>query len=155
MRTNEQGMAIIKFYEGILDGLPATPGFDPYLDPIGIPTIGYGSTWGLDADRVTMSHPPITMNEAEFLLSREAKVAELAVMKLIRSELTPNMFSALVSLTYNIGSGNFQSSTLRMKLNRGQYEDAAGEFWKWRRAGGVILRGLVRRRETERALFVA
>ena len=39
--------------------------------------------------------------------------------------------------------------------NRGQYEDAADEFWKWRRGGGVILRGLVRRRETERALFVA
>ena len=48
-----------------------------------------------------------------------------------------------------------QRSTLRMKLNRGEYLGAADEFPKWRRAGGRILAGLVRRRAAERALFLA
>ena len=64
------------------------------------------------------------------------------------------MFSATASLVYNIGTGNFQRSTLRMKLNRGYYEDAADEFPKWRKAGGRILKGLVRRRARERQLFL-
>ena len=65
------------------------------------------------------------------------------------------MYSSLASIIYNIGSGNFQRSTLRMKLNRGWYEDAANEFPKWRRAGGRILKGLVKRRAKERELFLA
>ena len=56
---------------------------------------------------------------------------------------------------YNLGSGNLQSSTLRTKLNRGDYDGAANEFPKWRRAGGKILKGLVLRREMERSLFLA
>jgi lysozyme len=65
------------------------------------------------------------------------------------------MYSSLASIIYNIGSGNFQRSTLRMKLNRGWYEAAADEFPKWRRAGGRILKGLVKRRAKERELFLA
>ncbi len=53
-----------------------------------------------------------------------------------------------------VGSDNYQSSTLRMKLNRRDYDGAAGEFWKWRRAGDKILAGLVRRRAAEKALFL-
>ena len=64
------------------------------------------------------------------------------------------MFSAVASLAYNIGTGNLQRSTLRIKLNRGRYLDAADEFPKWRKAGGRVLKGLVRRRIAERNLFV-
>jgi lysozyme len=60
----------------------------------------------------------------------------------------------LCSFVYNLGSGNFQSSTLRAKLNREEYEGAALEFPKWRRAGGKILKGLVARRKVEQSLFL-
>jgi lysozyme len=48
-----------------------------------------------------------------------------------------------------------QSSTLRMKYNRADYQGAADEFLKWNKAGGKVLNGLVRRREAERALFLS
>ena len=102
-----------------------------------------------------MDHGSITEVEAEFLLVRELKHVESAIAKLIGVELTENQFSAIGSLTYNIGSGRLKSSTLRAKLNRGDYSGASAEFPKWRRAGGRILKGLVRRRKSERELFEA
>lgn len=144
--TNGDGLSIIKHFEGWSSS--------PYLDPIDIPTIGYGSIWGLDGKRLTMAHRDITEDEGESLLRREVAHTEKAISRLIRVDLTDNEFSALVSFTYNVGSGNLQSSTLRMKLNRGDYIGAANEFWKWRRAGGKILRGLVRRRAEEKNLFL-
>ena len=54
-----------------------------------------------------------------------------------------------------VGLGNLQASTLRAKLNRGEYEGAANEFPKWRKAGGRVLAGLVRRRADEKNLFMA
>jgi len=69
------------------------------------------------------------------------------------SPLSENQFSALVSFTYNVGSGNLQCSTLRMKLNKMDMAGAAKEFPKWRQAGGRILPGLVRHRIEERRLW--
>ena len=119
-----------------------------------VPTIGYGSTWTFDGSRVTLHHPSITEDEAEILLLREIRNSEKAVDRLIQVDLNENEFSALCSFVYNLGSGNLQSSTLRAKLNRTDYEGAANEFPKWRRAGGRILAGLVRRRAAEKALFL-
>ena len=147
MKTNAAGLGIIKRFEGF--------SAEQYLCPAGIPTIGYGSTWDADRNRVTVDHPPVTEAEAEALLQQELDHVEGAIGKLIRVPLTENQFSALASFTFNLGSGNLQSSTLRMKLNRGEYDGAADEFPKWRRAGGKILRGLVRRREEERELFLS
>jgi lysozyme len=62
---------------------------------------------------------------------------------------------AMVSFSFNVGLGNLQASTLRMKYNRGDFSGAADEFLKWRKSNGVVLRGLERRREAERALFLS
>lgn len=102
-----------------------------------------------------MLHREITRIEGRELLRRSVGSARRSVARLIKTPLTINERSALISLTYNIGSGNFQGSTLRAMVNREESEDAANEFWKWRRSNGVILAGLVSRREAERALFVA
>lgn len=150
---NDAGLEIIKSFEGLVDGNPNTPGLDPYLDCVDVPTIGWGSTYGLDGHRVTMDHRAISEAEAGGLLTRHIRETEVITARLLRVPVTVNQWSALVSLAYNIGTGNFQSSTLRMKLNRQDYVGAAGEFWKWRRGGGEILPGLVRRREEERRLF--
>jgi lysozyme len=61
---------------------------------------------------------------------------------------------ALVSFSFNLGLGTLQRSTLRLKHNRGDYEGAAEEFLKYTKAGGNVLKGLVNRRNDERALYL-
>ena len=74
----------------------------------------------------------------------------------ITAELNPNMFSALCSWTYNLGTGALQRSSLRrLYINEGRYEEAANEMLKWVFCNGRRLRGLVLRRTDERALFLA
>jgi len=149
MKINEEGLAIIKYYEGCSNTV--------YRCPSGVPTIGYGSTFDLDSNRITMDHGDITDEEATAYLVRGLRTSENAVARLVTAPLNANQFSSLVSFCYNIGASNFQASTLRMKLNRLDYLGAAGEFWKWRRGGGDgrILKGLVFRRASERQLFLA
>jgi lysozyme len=145
MMINNAGLELIKTFEGFSSS--------PYLDPIGIPTIGFGSIWNDDGSPVTMEQSDLDETEAERFLRREVHHIEKRIGRLIQAELTTNMFSALCSFAYNIGTGALQRSTMRMKLNRGWYEAAADEFPKWRKAGGRVLQGLVRRRIAERNLF--
>ena len=147
MRINETGLNLIKTFEGFRS--------EPYFCSAMVATIGYGSTWSFDGSRVTLSHPRINKAEAEKLLLREIRNSEKAVDRLIKIELNENEHSALQSFVYNLGSGRLQSSTLRRKINRGDFEGAADEFPKWRRAGGKILKGLVLRRAAERKLFLS
>jgi lysozyme len=67
--------------------------------------------------------------------------------------LTQSQFDATVSFSFNLGLGVLQRSTLRQKLNRGDYDGAAKELLKYTRAGGKVLKGLVRRRQAEYNLF--
>lgn len=143
---NEAGMDIIKTFEGWSSSV--------YQCSAGRWTIGWGSTWDHKGNPITSKQSDIDKEYGTVLLRREVSHVEKAIRRLITAELTENMFSALGSFAYNVGTGNLQRSTLRMKLNRGQYEDAADEFPKWRRAGGQVLRGLIRRRKKEKELFL-
>ena len=145
MKTNAAAISIIKVFESFS---PV-----PYQCPAGVWTIGYGATRCPDGQAVTQDTPEIDEEEAVRWMQHELCQTEYDVARLIKSALTDNQFGALVSFTYNLGSGNLAASTMRQKLNRGDYEGAAAEFPKWRRAGGKILRGLVRRRAAERNLF--
>jgi lysozyme len=78
----------------------------------------------------------------------------MAVLRHIRVPLEDGQFNALCSFVFNLGSGALQSSTLRRKINRGDYIGAANEFPRWVYAGGRKLKGLVRRREHERLMFI-
>lgn len=147
MHCNEEGIKVIKHFEGFHSTV--------YYCPARVLTIGYGSTRGKDGKKLRKNAASITEQEGEELLRRDIRSAERSINRLIKVELNENEFSALCSFVYNLGSGNLQSSTLRTKLNRGDYEGAANEFPKWRRAGGKILKGLVLRREMERNLFLA
>jgi lysozyme len=75
--------------------------------------------------------------------------------------LSPNLashqskFDACVSMAYNAGLGNYQRSTIRMKVNRGDWEGAAEAFMSWTKAGGKEVAGLVKRRKAEVALFLS
>lgn len=145
MRTNAEGIKLVSDFEGFRPQV--------YRDSGGIPTIGYGSCFTPNGSRVTMDHGEITHETAISYLEFGLQTAEQAIGRLVSTPLTHNQFSALTSFVYNVGSGNFQRSTMRMKINRGSFVDASNEFWKWRRAAGRILKGLVRRREAERRLF--
>jgi|TARA_R100000306_G_C4375093_1_gene141621 lysozyme len=147
MRVNESGLEIIKHFEGWSSSA--------YICPAGYISIGYGSCWDDKGIRITDSHPDITRDTGTAYLKREVSHVEKAIERLITAELTENMFSAIGSLAYNIGTGALQRSTLRMKLNRGNYIGASQEFPKWRRGGGKILKGLVLRRAKEKELFLS
>jgi lysozyme len=151
---NYDGLDIIKRFEGLVDGDPTTPGLDPYMCPADVLTIGWGSTRGLNGESVSRNHRPITESEAHYLLMRDILEAEQYVLKLVKVFLNLNEYSALVSFVYNVGPTNFRQSTLLRLLNGGDRVAASEEFWKWRRGGGEILPGLVRRREAERLLFL-
>ena len=75
--------------------------------------------------------------------------------------LSPNLvghqskFDAVVSFAYNAGLGNYQRSTIRMKVNRGDWNGAAEAFMSWTKAGGKEVAGLVKRRKAEKALFLS
>jgi lysozyme len=80
--------------------------------------------------------------------------AEATVKRLVRVELNQEEYDALVDLVFNIGMGNFDTSTLLRKLNAGDTEGAIAEFARWNKGGGVVLSGLVKRREANRVLFL-
>ncbi|WP_435018511.1 lysozyme [Tundrisphaera sp. TA3] len=141
MRTNEAGLALIKRFEGFRSR--------PYKCPAGVWTIGYGHTRG-----VTARTPPATMEQAEEFLRLDLADSERIVGNFTRAVLNENEFSALASLCFNIGSGNYLKSTLLAKLNGGDRIGAANEFPRWNRSNGAILPGLVSRRAAERELFL-
>lgn len=141
MKTSEGGIELIKQFEGFRA--------KAYLCPAGVATIGYGHTGG-----VAMGDT-IDEDEAEALLEADLRRFERSVARLVGVPLSQGQFDALVSFTFNLGGGALQRSTLRQKLNRGDYDGAAREFPKWCRAGGVKLAGLLRRRQAEMEMFLS
>lgn len=135
----QQGVNLIKEFEG----------FSPtvYLDAAGLPTIGYGHL--LRAGEAEMFRHSISHEAAVALLIKDVQAAERAVLRLINVPLTDGQFDALVSFTFNLGSGALQRSTFRRKINREEHADASAEFIKWVWAGGRKLKGLTRRRKYE------
>lgn len=140
----DEGLNLIKRFEGFSSSI--------YICPAGYPTIGYGHIV-LDEEKDQFA-AGIDQEQGEELLRKDAQVAERAVLRLITVPLTEGQFDALVSFTFNLGSGALQRSTLRRKLNRQEYVSAAKEFRRWVWAGGRKLKGLIKRREAEKALFI-
>jgi lysozyme len=119
-----------------------------YQDSVGVWTIGYGHT-GPDVYKGLT----ITQNEATALLLKDVQTAADCVNRLVTVPLSQEEFDALVDFVFNIGTGHFSTSTLLRLLNTGDYEGAANEFTKWSKAGGVVLAGLLKRRQAEADLF--
>jgi len=135
------GKELIRKFEGLR--------LESYLCPAGVPTIGYGHTYGVKLDR------KISVAEAEVLLDHDYQEAEVAVNFLISVPLNENQLGALTSFVFNLGQGKLMGSTLRKKLNQGDYKGAAEEFDKWVFSGGKKLNGLIARRAAEKKLFLS
>lgn len=125
-----------------------------YLDTDDIATIGWGSIYysKRNGEPVKMGDV-ITHKEADDEFEADIKEFTDAVRPLVKVPLNERQEAALISLAYNIGMGNFKSSTLLKKLNKGDYEGAALEFRWWRKDAGKVVKGLVRRRLSEENLF--
>jgi lysozyme len=95
----------------------------------------------------------LSMEEVDEILRKDLARFEQGVSRLITAPLTQGQFDALVSFSFNVGLGNLQNSTLRMKVNRQEYEAAAQQFLVWTKAGVKVLPGLVKRRTHEKEMF--
>lgn len=140
MKISKQGIELIKKYEGLR--------LKAYKCPSNIWTIGYGHT------KNVVKGMYITGKQAESFLKDDLKVFEEAVNSYVKVELNQNQFDALVSFSFNCGTGSLKKSTLLKKLNNKNYEEAANEFLRWNKSNGIVLEGLVKRRKEERELFL-
>lgn len=152
-QTSEKGIRLITAFEGFRAQV--------YLCSANYWTIGIGHMIrAFDKNRDTrkrMFNNPypagVDRREAELILQKDLAVAERAVIRLVMVPLTDGQFDALVSFVFNLGAGNFQRSTLRMKVNREDHEHVTAEFMKWVYSGGRKERGLIRRRAAEALLY--
>lgn len=119
-----------------------------YLDPVGIPTICYGETSGVELGQV------LTKRECDEMLWARLGYFAYRVDMSVDVPMGPEMHAALSSFAYNVGMGAFQSSTLLRKLNAGDYVGACNELPRWKYAGGKVWAGLVKRRAEEKALCI-
>lgn len=140
MKISENGKSLIKKFEGCE--------LESYQDSVGVWTIGFGHTKGVRQGQ------SITKDEALAMLDEELIEYEEYVEKLVEVPLNQDQFDALVCWVYNLGPTNLATSTLLYKLNKGQYDDVPSEIKRWNKAGGEVLKGLVRRREAEALLFL-
>ena len=138
----------------------------PYQCPALLWTVGVGHVIDPNhakvklADRKQLPIPAgwdrvLSADEIDEILRKDLARFESGVLRLIKVPMTQGQFDALVSFSFNVGLGNLQNSTLRMKLNRGDYEGAAEQFLVWTKAGGRVLPGLVKRRTHEKEMYLS
>lgn len=167
MKLSEAGANLMHQYEGYKT--------KPYLCPAHIWTIGYGHVLYQDQIRLPVvrvngytglirkeyvlkpeDNRVWTKEEIEKLFADDIASFERGVLRLAPTVFgRQGAFDACVSFSFNAGLGNFQRSTIRMKTNRREWEDAAEAFMAWTKGGGKELPGLVKRRKAEKALFLS
>jgi len=158
MKVSDKCIHMIMHHEGVR--------CKPYQCPALLWTIGVGHV--IDPtharvkleDRKALPIPAgwdrvLSNDEIMDILKKDLNRFEQGVLRLIKVPLTQGQFDALVSFSFNVGLGNLQNSTLRMKVNRSEFDAAAEQFLVWTKAGGKVLKGLVTRRNDERALFIS
>ncbi len=138
---SDEGFALTKSFEGLR--------LEAYADQGGVWTVGCGHT-GPDV------HPGLTLTEEEAatLLACDVAAAVTGVNRLVTVRLTQCQFDALVDFAFNLGVGVLARSTLLRFVNRGDFASAAAQFAEWDHCRGVIVPGLLRRRQAEAKMFL-
>ncbi len=130
----------------------------PYLDSAGIPTIGWGTIRYPNSRPVTMQDPPISEAYAQDCLTFEMQGKCASLQHVVTADATAHQAAAMLSLSYNIGIPAFSGSTVLRQFNAGNLQAAADAFLLWDKAhvNGqlVVVPGLLKRRQTEQALFL-
>ena len=139
MIISTAGVDLLTHFEGLR--------LEAYQDSVGVWTIGYGHTKG-----VTPSMK-ITESQANNLLKTELIEYQNYINEMVNISLDQCQFDALVCWVYNLGPTNLKNSTLLTLLNQGVKFQIPDQIRRWNRAGGKVLKGLVRRREAEALMF--
>lgn len=139
----DQAVALIRTFEGFRS--------TAYKCPAGVWTIGYGTT--RIAGQAVKQGMTCTEAEAEQYMRSDLQPFAAAIKTLVKVPLTENQFAALLSFVYNIGPAAFAGSTMLKKINSGDWLGARNEFFRWIKAAGQTLTGLVKRRAAEADLF--
>jgi lysozyme len=159
VKTSPEAIKMIKHHEGVR--------VKPYRCPAHLWTVGVGHVLYPEqakmpvAERLKMplkfeDFRVFSMEEVDAILAQDLARFERGVARLCPvSTSHQGIFDSLVSFSFNVGLGNLQRSSLRMKTNRGDFEEAAEEFMKWTKAAGRVLPGLVKRRKDEQALYLS
>jgi lysozyme len=135
-------VALIKQFEGFSS--------HPYRDAVGVWTIGYGETAGINS-RTSPWSESYASQRLRARLNRDYAPSVLAANK----NLKQNQFDGFVSFVYNVGTGGVSSTTrVGRYLRSGDVRSAADAILAWNKAGGRVLLGLDRRRHAERALIL-
>lgn len=132
------GAGTVSYYEGVSN--------KAYLDPVGIWTICYGETKGVDKGDYK------TDEECLESLAEELSIHHKQMMAYIKVPLSEKEEAAYLSFTYNVGVGAFSKSTLLRKLNSGDRVGACNQLLRWDKAGSKKLKGLTLRRQSENKL---
>jgi len=149
IQVPSQAIALAKRFEGFHRVPKNDPGRAyPYVCPAGYHTIGFGHLCKPD-------HPPITETEAEGYLAQDLVTALTATLRYCPVLVTEpeSRLAAIVDFTFNLGAGRLQNSTLRRRINHRNWVAAEQELRRWVYGGGLILPGLVARRESEVSLL--
>lgn len=144
MRTSTNGIAVAHHFESCkLEAYPDPGSSD------GKPwTIGWGHT-----GPEVIKGLRWTQRQADAAFIADLMKFERAVTSLITVKLTQGQFDALVLFTYNVGENSLATSTLRRILNAGDYAGVPAQLARWNKNDGKIMKGLIRRRAAEAALW--
>lgn len=159
LKISPAGIRLIRRWEGFVP-FPYDDKVYPYKEYKGGPlrgtlTIGVGHTNLSGLPPKVQVGARMTEAQAMETLGRMLdKVYQPAVRRLVKVPLYQREYDALVSLCYNMGEPNLANSSLIATLNRGDYRGAADAFRLYRMSGGVVMRGLINRREDERRYFL-
>ena len=159
MKVSAAAIQMIKHHEGVRT--------KPYRCPALLWTVGVGHV--IDPSHTAVKYEErkslpipagwdrvLSMGEVDSILAQDLGRFERGVARLCPAALgNQGIFDALVSFSFNVGLGNLQRSGLRMKTNRGDFDEAADEFLKWTKAAGRVLQGLVKRRKDERSMYLS
>ncbi|MGD0446791.1 MAG: lysozyme [Edaphobacter sp.] len=137
---SDAGLALTKQFEGL--------NLNSYQDQVGVWTIGYGHTGLTVHGGLT-----ITQDQADQLLQSDVASSVACVNRAVTSAINQNQFDALVDFVFNLGCAALLSSTLLRDVNAGNFAAAAQQFLLWDHARGVVIAGLLRRRQAESDLF--
>ncbi len=139
LQYSGSGLAVTESFEGLR--------LVAYQDVRGVWTIGFGHTAGVYAGMTC------TPAQAAAWLEQDIQWAASVVRNVVAVPLTQGEFDALTDFVFNVGSGNFQASTMLKDLNAGDIAGAADQFHVWDLAGGQVVAGLLRRRIAEQDEF--
>jgi len=159
VKVSDAAIQMIKHHEGVRT--------KPYRCPALLWTVGVGHV--IDPSHTAVKYEErkslpipagwdrvLSMGEVDSILAQDLGRFERGVLRLCPAAIDrQGVFDSLVSFSFNVGLGNLQRSGLRMKTNRGDFDEAADEFLKWTKAAGRVLPGLVKRRNDERAMYLS